>query len=55
MPKVQTTIFQNPIEVPDDEVAVLRAQGVLVEDPPDEPAGKPAAPAAKPDTKENDA
>lgn len=58
MPKVQTTIFQYPIDVDEGEVAVLRGQGLLVED---EPGGKPAAadkpagPGAgdKPDTKEN--
>ena len=27
MAKVQLTIYQNPIEVSDDEVAVLRAPG----------------------------
>lgn len=31
MPKVKLTLFQDPIEVPEDEIPVLRAQG-LVED-----------------------
>lgn len=34
--EVQTTIFQNPIRVPEDEVATLRAQGLLVEGPPED-------------------
>lgn len=57
MAKVQTTIFQNPIEVDDAEVAVLRSQGLLVEDEPksaaaDKPAGAGAG--DKPGSKEND-
>lgn len=32
MPKVRVTLFQDPIEVPDDEVPVLRAQGLLSEE-----------------------
>lgn len=32
MPKVRVTLLPDPIEVPEDEVAVLRAQGLLVED-----------------------
>jgi hypothetical protein len=47
VPLVQTTIFQDPIEVPDDEVETLRQQGLLVGEAP-APAGDaaPAAPAA---------
>ncbi|MCX4750900.1 hypothetical protein OG455_41200 [Kitasatospora sp. NBC_01287] len=36
---VQTTIFPGPIEVPLDEVQVLRSQGLLVE-----PAAAPTDP-----------
>ena len=32
--EVQTTIFANPIKVPEDEVAVLRGQGLLAEAKP---------------------
>ena len=32
--EVQTTIFANPIKVPEDEVAVLRQQGLLAEAKP---------------------
>jgi hypothetical protein len=51
MPLVRTTFFPDPIEVPDDEVPVLRAQGLLVEEtalaaPASEPA-KVAAPKPK--------
>jgi hypothetical protein len=28
---VKLTLFQEPVEVPDDEVEVLRAQGLLTE------------------------
>lgn len=42
MPKVRVTILPEPIEVPDDEVAVLRAQGLLVED--DVPAATSKSP-----------
>ncbi|WP_161790134.1 hypothetical protein [Streptacidiphilus carbonis] len=38
MPMVKVTLFQEPIEVPDDEVPVLRAQGLLVEEPAETPA-----------------
>lgn len=31
MPLVQTTMFAHPIEVPDEEIPVLRAQGLLAE------------------------
>ena len=47
MAKVQLTMFQHPIEVPDDEVAGLRSQGLLVEDAPKPAAAdKPAGPGA---------
>lgn len=52
MPEVRVTMFQHPITVDDDEVEVLRHQGLLVEDKPaaaDPPAQVPAP--AKP--KEN--
>jgi len=54
--EVQTTMFANPIKVPAEEVAVLRSQGLLVEDAPGaKPAeDKPAGPAGeKPDAKES--
>lgn len=35
--EVQTTIFANPIKVPEEEVAVLRAQGLLAEVKPGKP------------------
>lgn len=37
MPKVKLTLFPDPVEVPEDEIAVLRAQG-LVDDAPVETA-----------------
>jgi hypothetical protein len=43
--KVHVTLFPDPIEVPDDEVEVLRAQGILREDAPapaEQAAAKPA-------------
>jgi len=43
--KVRLTLFQDPIEVPADEVPVLRAQGLLAEPEP-EPQSEPAQPAA---------
>ncbi|MGW3196347.1 hypothetical protein ACWDBD_17510 [Streptomyces sp. NPDC001118] len=43
MPKVRVTMFEDPIEVPDDEVEVLRAQGLLKEDAAAEPAPQPTA------------
>lgn len=51
MPKVHVTLFPDPIEVPDDEVEVLRAQGLLRADATpavEQPAAKPA-PAQKGD------
>ncbi|MFE2407123.1 hypothetical protein ACFXDE_02130 [Kitasatospora sp. NPDC059408] len=33
MPLVRTTFFPDAVEVPDDEAQVLRAQGLLVEEP----------------------
>lgn len=42
MPMVKLTLFQEPIEVPDDEVPVLRAQGLLVEEPAETPTEAPA-------------
>ncbi|MGA5820809.1 hypothetical protein ACPC54_23450 [Kitasatospora sp. NPDC094028] len=51
MPLVRTTFFSGPVEVPDDEIPVLRAQGLLVEDttPPttDTVPAKQAAPKPK--------
>jgi hypothetical protein len=41
MPQVHLTLFPDPIEVPDDEVEVLRAQG-LIRDEPAAPAAPPA-------------
>ena len=39
MPKVHTTLFENAIEVPDDEVMVLRQQGLLRGEPePSDPS-----------------
>lgn len=32
--KVRVSMFDEPIEVDPDEVAGLRSQGILVEDPP---------------------
>jgi hypothetical protein len=48
------TLFQEPIEVPVDEVAVLRSQGLLRSEPVmpgEQPAtGAKSAPAARKDT-----
>jgi hypothetical protein len=45
MPTVRVTLFEDPIDVPEDEVAVLRSQGLLVEEaPPAPPAAEPEAP-----------
>jgi hypothetical protein len=45
MPTVHVTLFEDPIDVPEDEVPVLRSQGILVEDaPPAPPAAEPEAP-----------
>ena len=48
MVKVQTTLFENPIDVPADEVEVLRNQGLLRGEPapadpslPDVTGGEP--------------
>lgn len=38
MPKVKLTLFQDPVEVPEDEIPALRAQGLLVEDTAEVPA-----------------
>lgn len=49
MPKVRVTMFPDPIDVPDDEVEVLRSQGLLNEEPaagPVELAAEPAPRAA---------
>ncbi|RPE39744.1 hypothetical protein EDD90_2761 [Streptomyces sp. Ag109_O5-1] len=55
MAQVHVTMFEDPIEVPDDEVEVLRVQGLIREAPaPATPA--PAAVAAKlAKTKDGDA
>ncbi|MEV7770583.1 hypothetical protein [Kitasatospora sp. NPDC086791] len=56
MPLVRTTFFPAPVEVPDDEVQVLRAQGLLVEEPEPQPATDPApAPAKQAAAKPKDA
>lgn len=51
MQKVKVTMLEDPIEVPDDEVHVLRAQGILDEDasaaPEPEPRPAPAKSAPK--------
>lgn len=31
MPKVKLTLFQDPVEVPEDELPSLRQQGLVVE------------------------
>jgi hypothetical protein len=52
MPKVRVTMFEDPIEVDDDEVEVLRSQGLLHEEAATaEPALRSAAskPAPKKD------
>lgn len=41
MPKVNVTLFPDPIEVPEDEIPVLRHQGLLVEDAASAKAVKP--------------
>ena len=54
--EVQTTIFANPIKVPEEEVAVLRSQGLLAEvkpgpadeSLPDVMGGEPAVSVAPP-------
>lgn len=43
MPKVRVSLFEEPIEVDDDEVEVLRAQGLLKEEAAAEPTPRPAA------------
>lgn len=43
MQKVKVTMFPDPIEVPDDEVHVLRAQGILDEDHAADPVPEPAS------------
>lgn len=49
MPKVHVTLFPDPIEVPEDEVEVLRAQGLLVEGAPVESPAKAVKAAARKD------
>ena len=48
MPKVKLTLFEDPIDVPDDEVEVLRAQGLLEEKTTAESASRSAAAKATP-------
>lgn len=43
MPQVRVTLFEDPIEVPDDEIPVLRHQGLLREEAP---AAAPTTPAS---------
>jgi hypothetical protein len=38
MPMVKLTLFQDPVEVPEDEIPVLRAQGLIVDEPAETPA-----------------
>lgn len=52
MPKVCVTFFEDPIEVPDDELDVLRHQGLLVEGESLANADKPAKSAASATRKE---
>ena len=48
MPKVKVTLFSDrEIEVPDDEIPVLRAQGLLVDEPAAASPPRVAAAAAK--------
>ncbi|MFJ9771236.1 hypothetical protein ACIRVF_08325 [Kitasatospora sp. NPDC101157] len=53
MPLVRTTFFPDPVEVPDDEVQVLRAQGLLVEETAPQPAVDPAPAKQAPKPKED--
>lgn len=48
MPKVHVTLFEDPIEVSDDEVEVLRHQGLLREEDTPKPAPQQAAAKATP-------
>lgn len=48
---VRVTLFADPIQVPADEVEVLRSQGLLVAEP--DPAPLPAEP--RPDLTKKDA
>jgi hypothetical protein len=41
MPLVRTTFFDDLVEVPDDEIPVLRAQGLLVGESAPQPAADP--------------
>jgi hypothetical protein len=36
VPKVKVTMFEDPIDVPDDEIPVLRSEGLLVESAPEQ-------------------
>lgn len=38
MPMVKLTLFQEPVEVPEDEIPVLRAQGLVIDEPAEAPA-----------------
>lgn len=38
MPMVRLTLFADPVEVPEDEIPVLRAQGLVVNEPAETPA-----------------
>jgi hypothetical protein len=46
--KVRVTMFEDPIEVPDDEVEVLRSQGLIHEEAAPEPAPQQSAAKASP-------
>lgn len=49
MPKVRVTLFPDrEIEVPEDEIPVLRAQGLLREEPQPEPPSAPVKVTPKP-------
>ena len=43
---VRLTLFQEPVEIDEDEVPSLRAQGLLIED--DGPPASPGPPAPSP-------
>lgn len=44
---VHLTMFEDPIEVPADELPVLRAQGLVRDEVPESPAAAPTTTAAK--------
>lgn len=48
MAQVHLTMFEDPMDVPDDEVEVLRMQGLLREPPQPAAESEPAAPVPAP-------